>query len=293
MQTTDTTQPFPSFKDRLRRRNEVWWNTGRRLPDLNPHRFLDRVQLRSRHAPLEKWSCCDSWQRCLLNKWNSREFAALHGVAVPELYWSGRDAAQMPIGDFPEHFVIRPAWGTLTRGTHVVSGTTDLVDGHTYKDREELKSMVVKERGRFGLFPLLVEEFMTTPEAEYASGVEYKFFMFGSHVGAIRAFHRRDNIKWVRDYTADWKVIEEVFQPEFPLDAPIPRPPNLEQMTEIAKMLGGAFGTFVRVDLYSTSKGVYFGEFSSAPGGDNKQSFTPFANDYLGRLWQDHIPDRI
>jgi len=181
-----------TFSDRLRRRQRLWWNAGRRLSNVIVHRFLDRMRLRSRHTPLEKWSCCDHWQRCLLNKWNAREFAAMHDVAVPELYWWGRVAAAMPIDDFPEHFAIRPAWGAGTRGTHAVSGTMDIVTGVTYKDRKSLKDAVLKERGRFGVFPLLAEEFMTTPEGKYEIGIEYKFHMFGEHPGPNMTFHRRD-----------------------------------------------------------------------------------------------------
>ena len=62
-------------------------------------------------------------------------------------------------------------------------------------------------------------------------------------------------------------------------------------MILIAKRLGGAFGNFVRVDFYLTSKGIYFGEFSSVPAG--YRDFTPFADEYLGRLWEEHIPDKV
>jgi hypothetical protein len=280
-----------TFSERLQRRHQLWWNVGQVLPDLSAHRFLDRVRLRSRHSPLEKWSCCDHWQRCLLNKWNSREFAALHGAQVPELYWSGRDAAAMPIDSFPEYFAIRPAWGTATRGTHVVSGTTDIVTGVTYKDRKSLKDVVLKERGRFSVFPLLVEEFMTTPEGKYESSIEYKFYMFGKHAGPIMTVQRRDGAKFLRHYTPNWEIINDSFRTSFPLDDPLPKPQDFDRMIEISTRLGGAFGTFVRVDLYLTSKGIYFGEFSSIPAG--YRDFTPFADEYLGRSWEEHIPDKV
>ena len=282
--------PLVTFSDRLRRRNQLWWDAGRKVPNMSVHRFLDSVRLRSRYTPLERWSCCDHWQRCLLNKWNSREFAALHGVQIPELYWSGRDAATMPLDDLPEHFAIRPAWGTGTRGTHVVSGTTDIVTGVTYKDRKSLRDVVLKERGRFGVFPLLAEEFMTTPEGKYESGVEYKIHMFGEHAGPIMTFQRRDGTKYLRHYTPEWEVIDD-FRTSSPLDAPLPKPNSFDQMILIAKRLGGAFGNFVRVDFYLTSKGIYFGEFSSVPAG--YRDFTPFADEYLGRLWEEHIPDKV
>jgi hypothetical protein len=283
--------PSLTFSERLRRRNRLWWDAGQKLPRVSLHRFLDRVQLRSRHTPVEDWRCCGRWQRCLLNKWNSREFAALHGVAVPELYWHGRDAAQLPAEDLPEHFVIRPAWGERTKGAWVVSGNTDLVSGRRYANRAELKAAVIAGRGRFGLFPLLAEEFMTTPEGKHEAGLEYKFHMFGGHTGPIMTFIRRGETKWLRHYTPEWDLIDEVFHTSCPLDEIAVKPEQLDEMNSIATRLGAAFGTFVRVDLYLTSSGIFFGEYSSVPGG--YKDYTPFADDYLGRLWEKHIPGEV
>lgn len=280
-----------TFSERLRRRNRLWWNSGNRVPDFSVHRYLDRIRLRSRHTPAEEWKCCGHWQRCLLNKWNSREFAALHGVAVPELYWHGRDAARLPIEDLPEHFVLRPAWGARTLGTWVVSGSTDLVTGRVFRNRRELKAAVLSGRGRFGVFPLLAEEFMTTPDGRYEAGLEYKFHMFGEHMGSIMTFHRCGNTKRHRHYTPEWEPIEEVFHSSSPLDELSPKPREFEEMKSIAIRLGAAFGTFVRVDLYLTARGVFFGEYSSVPGG--YKDFTPFANEFLGQLWEKFIPEKI
>jgi hypothetical protein len=280
-----------TFSERLRRRNRLWWNAGSRVPDFSVHRYLDRIQLRSRHTPADEWKCCGHWQRCLLNKWNSREFAALHGVAVPELYWHGRDSSQLPIEDLPEHFVLRPAWGARTKGTWVVSGNTDLVTGRNFRNRRQLKAAVLSERGRFGVFPLLAEEFMTTPDGRYEAGLEYKFYMFAGHMGPIMTFIRREKEFWVRHYTQQWNQIDEVYLLSRPRDLPSPQPVQLEEMKSIAERLGAAFGTFVRVDLYLTSKGVFFGEFSSMPSG--YKDYTPFANKSLGELWGKFIPEKI
>lgn len=280
-----------TFSERLRRRHRIWWNAGSSVPDLSVHRYIDRIRLRSRNTPVEKWKCCGHWQRCLLNKWNSREFAVLHGVNVPELYWHGRDASRSPIEDLPEHFALRPAWGERTQGTWVVSGNTDLVTGRTFRNRRELKAAVVSGRGRFGMFPLLAEEFMTTPDGRYEAGLEYKFHMFGEHMGPVMTFHRCGDVKRLRHYTPEWEPIEEAFHSSCPLDDPFPKPREFQEMKSIAIRLGAAFGTFVRVDLYLTSRGVFFGEYSSVPGG--YKDYTPFANEFLGQLWEKFIPDRI
>jgi hypothetical protein len=154
-----------------------------------------------------------------------------------------------------------------------------------------LKAAVLSERGRFGVFPLLAEEFMTTPDGRYEAGLEYKFYMFAGHMGPIMTFIRREKEFWVRHYTQQWNQIDEVYLLSRPRDLPSPQPVQLEEMKSIAERLGAAFGTFVRVDLYLTSKGVFFGEFSSMPSG--YKDYTPFANKSLGELWGKFIPEKI
>lgn len=283
--------PIPTFTQRLKNRERRWWGPPWREFRGSLHRALDRVRLRSHRTPLDEWRCCELWQRCLLNKWNSREFAVLHGLRVPDLHWAGRDAARMPIGEFPDQFVIRPSWGAGTHGTYLVSGNRDVATGEVYRDRQAIKASVIRGRGRLSVFPLLVEEYLKSTEGENGNAREYKFFMFQGHVGSIMTFERRGGAKYLRHYTPEWEPIDEVFQAAYPLDDPRPRPHDLGEMTRIARMLGAAVGTFMRVDLYSTSRGIVFGEFSSVPG--IRGGFTPFADDYLGRLWQEHVPDRV
>lgn len=281
----------PTFTERIRTRQRAWWRNSLLSPATSVHRILDRVVLRSRTMPIARWRCCDVWQRSLLNKWNSREFASMLGVRVPELYWWGRDAARMPIDEFPASFVIKPAWGSRSRGVHVISHGTDLNAQVAYQSRTELKAMVLRTRGRVGVHPLLVEEFLAHPDGSGRSGLEYKFHIFGGEVGTIMTYRQEPGIRWIRHYTPDWRPIDDVFQPTGSLDAPWPEPPSLREMTRIATMLGRELGTFMRVDLYDTPSGVHFGEFSSVPGGP--KGFTRFADDYLGRLWQEHVPDRV
>ncbi|MFM7843547.1 MAG: ATP-grasp fold amidoligase family protein, partial [Planctomycetota bacterium] len=255
------------------------------------HQLLDRVLLRSSETPIEKWHCCSLRQRSLLNKWNSREFAKLCGVPVPELYWSGRWASKLPLDQMPEYFVIRPAWGAGSKGTYVVSGTKNLINNECYPDRPALKQAVLREHGQWQLFPLLAEEFLLNQHGEPESGIEFKFLMFGQHVGAIMTFRRVGDKKFVRYYTDQWEPIERPFHFSVGLDEVISCPDNFTDMTEIATRLATAFGTFVRVDLYNTSKGIYFGEFSSVPGGRGRH--TDFANEFLGRAWQTYMPEMI
>jgi hypothetical protein len=51
-----------------------------------------------------------------------------------------------------------------------------------------------------------------------------------------------------------------------------------------------ACGTPVRVDYLVGDKGLFFNEFATTPA---IGALTPFADEYLGRLWQETFPGVI
>lgn len=246
--------------------------------------------LRDRCWPPERWHCCDLWQRCLNHKLNSREFAAAYGVRIPQLYWSGHRIARLPIHSLPEHVVIKSSWGFGGRGTYLLSGTMDLVTGRNW-NRVDLHRRLIQDLGPLQRFPYMAEEMQTTEEGVYAQGVEYNFYMFGDRIGAIMRVHRnRDKIIHYSVYTSDWTPITFPWLTSLKQGPAQPPPASLAEMCKVARCLGGAVGTFMRVDLYSTSKGVVFGEFSSTPRSDKMSLLT---DEFLGRIWEDEIPEFI
>jgi hypothetical protein len=108
----------PSFSQRLAHRQHIWW--GRPGPREAVHRPRERHARRSRDDPDEVWRCCRFWPRVVCNKRNGREFALKHGLAVPELYWSGSDFSRVPLQELPAHFVVRPIHGVSRHGVLVV-----------------------------------------------------------------------------------------------------------------------------------------------------------------------------
>lgn len=284
-----------TFTERLHRRMSVWWGVpgGWRNPSTwrRPlHRVVDRHRLRSRTWPLERWRCCDLWQRALNNKWNAREFAIMHGVPVPELYWRGRRIADLPLDQLPEHFVLRPAWGTRSIGTHVMTHGRDLLQERSYTNAELLAALR-REHGPIARFPILAEEFMTTEQGEYRQGTEYKVYVFGDRIAAIKHVeHAGGRATRQRHYRPDWTPFDDPINTRHEFDEPRPQPSRLGELLDIARRLGRSYGTFVRVDLYLTAKGCYFGEFSSTP--HEGRAFTPWADEYFGRCWDETCPDR-
>ena len=117
--------PPPTFSERLRTRQRLWWEA--RSGSL--HRRRERRALRSRDDPDDDWHCCKYWQRTVVDKWNAREFAAKHGCVLPELYWSGADPSAAPLGSLPSRFVIRPTLGANKEGVAVMVEGRELLAG--------------------------------------------------------------------------------------------------------------------------------------------------------------------
>jgi hypothetical protein len=65
---------------------------------------------------------------------------------------------------------------------------------------------------------------------------------------------------------------------------PLAEPGNLQQMIELAQILGREVD-FVRVDLYSVGEKIYFGEMTPTPGGGMSHFEPERMNEWLGSLW--------
>jgi len=283
------------YSDRISKRREQWWRdgyTGRGLFDHLRRLEMLHVPVR-RDAPLERWRRGLHWQRRLLNKLNAREFVQGRHCAVPALYWTGRIITRSVLQALPRRFVLKPALGAARQGVYVMDDQTELLTGATMT-REQLFDHVIRQRGRFSHIPLLVEELLDNELGEFCLAVDYKFHVFGDTIGAIEAIHRssgphRPSVH--RCYTAQWEPIADPLYDFTPL-GPVTEPPRcLPQLLATALALGGVLDTYMRVDLYATSRGGVFGEFSSLPL--NGQTYTPYAEQLFENLWQQKFPDSV
>jgi hypothetical protein len=276
------------FSERLRRRHQLWWETGIRWGDPRTYRAAihARQELRQRRSSedsAETWRCCPQWPRRLLNKWNAREFAVHHGAPVPELYRYGRSARELPLESLPNRYVIRPVVGAHARGVMV------MVDGHELlldeaRPAETLRADLVG--------PYLVEQFIGREGDGSRLPVEYKCHTFGGRVAAVQVLERvscRPRQTTRRYYRPDWGAFDDPMDLADPLADPIPPPAFLEQMVEVSARMGAAIGTYMRIDFLAGEAGVVFNEFSSTPG-IRKPQFTPWCNELFGRIWEEACP---
>ncbi|RDU97320.1 hypothetical protein DWV00_18995 [Trinickia dinghuensis] len=79
-------------------------------------------------------------------------------------------------------------------------------------------------------------------------------------------------------YDEHWHRLDVSFGEYRPSDAPVVRPENWKEIERIALRLAEDFD-YVRVDLYSTGREVYFGELTFTPGAGLLR-FTPDSHDY-------------
>lgn len=279
------------FTERLRHRLDVWWAVpgGLRNPSAwkGPlHRLLDTHRARDRDWSIARWQCCAHWQRCLNNKLTAREYAAMHGVATPDLLWSGRRLHRLPVQTLPTRFVVRRAWGAGARQTHLLVDGMELLDGRRCSP-QQLHRDLLRQYGRWSIHPLLVEEFLEDAAGRQRA-LEVNLYCFGGRVGLIEHIERAGRISYRCAYDAEWHPFAAGVHTERPRPQPLARPAALDQMVEVAGRLAATYGTFVRVDLYLTSRGLVFGEFSSTPFGG--KGISPWADELLGRMWEAHCP---
>jgi hypothetical protein len=277
------------FSERIQKRYRLFWRK-RRFTRHGPERCRDTL-LRCDDPP-EAWHCCRYWQRKLSNKWNSREFARRHGVAVPELYWHGRSLEELCFDALPDCYVIRPTTGHSARNVFAMAEGVNLLDGKPWSEdrlREALRALLAEPWN--ARLQLLVEEFVGADDGERKLPTEFKLHTFGDRVAAIGVVERGPDGARGGYYTADWTPLPEPLVPSRGAIPPQPPPDCLGSMLEAARTLGRAYGSYVRVDLYATPRGCVFGEFAPTPR--LGRGFTAHAERYFEDLWRETMPDRI
>jgi hypothetical protein len=281
-----------TYSQRIRRRQAIWWGGAPWRIGARAHRLWERLRSIDFNKPPENWQCCEFWQRSLSNKLHGHAFAQAHGCRVPDLYWTGFLMGKIPFDLLPDAFVIKPIVGAMTYGVFACAGGVDKMTGMRFEKATLVKS-IQKTRGLLPLFPLMIEEFIRPETGAYEVPFDFKFHMFRERIAVIRVTDRtagRDN---ARDsfFTPDWELIGEPFLVSMVPLGRIPPPKCLDEMLETARRLGKAYGRYVRVDMYATPRGCVFGEFASTPR--RGLGYSHFADEFLGRIWQELLPDDI
>jgi hypothetical protein len=287
-----------TFTERLHLRGQEWWAPAKQL--WNPlaiknllHRNLQRRRLMSRADNINTWRRGRYWQRRLNNKWNSREFAAMHGFRIPKLYWHGRNPARIPFSELPSNYVIREAWSCGSTGVYVVADGQELLRSKPVY-HQEIIAHLRSARDPVWPFPILVEEFLRTNLGEYRQQVDYKFHCFNGKVAAIsvqagrQAGHFSPRANYFDEF---WRAFPEPMRSGDIEITDFDRPASFDEMLECARVLSRTYEAYVRIDLYDTDQGCVFGELATHPS--RLRSLSSYADRLLGDYWSRYCDAQI
>jgi TupA-like ATPgrasp len=249
-------------------------------------RFSDCLQQRREH-----WRAHGTPKivRTLFNKRLSLDLARQLGVATPDTLRELPNIDALPALDtLPNRFVLKPVQGSNNRGVFLFEGGKNWLDGKRY-NRQDLIDAVTADTALKPGGPFLIEEFLQNWNLKPGAPNDFKFYNFGSRTAFVHLIERNDgrnaklNRHWfLRD---DWTPLGRTIQPtQIHASEPLTLPPFAAGMLALSQRLSAHIGMFVRIDLYATTRGPVFGEFTLNPHGG--KGYAPDGDRWLGAMWR-------
>lgn len=259
------------------RRQLYFFKAHRTWPDFSsPKTFNEKVNWRIINDRREdiSWTC---------DKLRMKEFAqdSKAAVNVPKTLWAGTDVKELVDFDFPERWILKANHRSQCvfpgKGNPALSTLLAATDGW-------LENWQGKQLGEWAYEfarPLILLEEWIGIDDEPPS--DYKFFVFHGRVELIQLDQNRFSGHQIALYDRDWNPLgatKGLWE-----DAGVtPEPVHLREMIEIAESLAKDFD-FMRIDLFDTDSGIFFGETTPYPGG-GLSPFEPKSFDLeLGNKW--------
>jgi hypothetical protein len=223
----------------------------------------------------------------LADKYAVREYVKTKVGAhvLPRLYWVTKAPDDIPFGDLPSQFVVKPTHGS--GWVHIVYDKAlldqrELIDtcrrwlsqNYYYCDRERVYKNIEPR--------ILVEELIN--DGTGPAPIRYKVLVFGGRAHVIMVISGTPDDLRCGLYGRSWEDTGVTYAGTKRTDEPLPRPPHLTEMLRYAEILGGGLD-FVRVDLYDTPDKVYFGEITTTPLGGRMPFDSREFDRQLGDLW--------
>ena len=256
---------------------------------MNKYLFSERIIDRHKRWWIEKKP---HPHKNLAGKLAGPPFVQKAGFKIPIIYSIIDSADELPLfSSLPERFVIKPSRGWSAKNIYVMVDGVNQLDQKKYSRGnivQLMKNMTPIETDRG--FKFMVEEYLENWDGNLdIPPYDYKFFMFGDSIAFCHIIERRSSTD--RSKNRHWYVNEEfesinmkVITTQKPETEMCPQPPCWDELIQTAKGLGREIGIFMRIDLYATTRGSVFGEFTPTPQGG--KGYTPAADRWLGNLLQ-------
>ena len=247
---------FPPFGERIRDRHRRWWKEGQTHP-----------------------------LKAIGGKREGQDYMRALGYQVPEVYASLDRITDLPeLSDLPPRFVLKPNGGHSAKNVLPVENGCNLIDGTPVS-----RVGIIENLGKESTQHFLVEELLRHYDGRPGLPYDYKFSCFGSKITSILVVERnsltrsRQNRYWF--LTADWAHMPFRVHTSFYHERDLPPKPDcLDDMFALVRDVGARLNCFVRIDLYATSRGPVFGEFTAFP--HLGYGYTPQAEAFFGAFWQ-------
>lgn len=249
---------FPSFEARIKARHRRWHDDPA-------------------HAP---------FAATLGEKIRGQDYVRSLGYPVPEVYGVYPSIHDLPeLSALPPRVVIKPVDYHSSRGVYLVRDGINLFDNQPVSRASILSRATTPELAG----PTMAEELLQDFDGRPGVPRDFKFWCFGPKIVAVHVYARNSltqpwlNQHWFR--TLDWKPLPVRLKWEFyPERSQIDKPPFWAEMVAMVTDMATRLGVFMRIDMYATTRGPVYGEFTAFPC--MGQNYTYAANLWLGELWR-------
>lgn len=214
----------------------------------------------------------------------------IQGLKFPERLKVTRHMEPSDFDDLPGSFVIKSSFGSGLN--EIVLCKSQLQIEAVCQRFNSQRDKILNARGNpdpencFIFEKLLTDTNLDTPD-------DYKFHCFHSDNGTFTFFLQIDTDRYGAHRQTIFDQIFNVTDMQFGVRPPheqVPkRPENFADLARIAKEISVGFD-YVRVDLYNTIEGVFFGEITPFHQGGMGAVSPKKWDDHLGALWDQKFP---
>ena len=253
---------MPLFSEMIRKRNHDWWKAKKPV-----------------------------WQKKLSPKLAGRRFVEDLGLKVPVLHWEGKELRDIPeLASLPRNFVIKPEKGWNSNNVYCMRDGTDVLTHQAYTREDLVRALTEDEFIRQNQPMIMIEELLEPEPKQLSDGLprDFKFYCFGEEIAMVHVALRKSEVnKSLNEhqyYDENFKLMPgKIMEKRDQGQDPIQRPDCWQEMIESVRTIGAALGMYMRIDMFATSRGAVFGEFTPTPHGGN--GYTEYADKYLGSFW--------